>query len=79
MQCSPTECRAQSARTATSASAAETAELENLAQQSARGLRVHDGWRYFVHGWSQVIADVFDVPMPPQLVDELAALAEVVR
>jgi shikimate dehydrogenase len=49
------------------------------AQQAARGLHVHDGWRYFVHGWSQVIAEVFDVPMPPELVDELSALAEGVR
>jgi shikimate dehydrogenase len=49
------------------------------AQQSARGLRVHDGWRYFVHGWSQAVAEVFDVPMPAGLVDELADLAEGAR
>ncbi len=49
------------------------------AQQAARGLQVHDGWRYFVHGWTQAVEEVFDVPMPPALVDELAALAEEVR
>lgn len=48
-------------------------------QQAARGLRVHDGWRYFVHGWTQAVAEVFDVPMPAGLVDELADLAGRVR
>jgi shikimate dehydrogenase len=45
------------------------------AQESARGLRVEDGWRYFVHGWSQAVAEVFDVPMPPETVDELGRVA----
>ncbi len=31
------------------------------AQQEARGLVLEDGWRYFVHGWSQVVADVFEL------------------
>jgi len=25
------------------------------------GLTVHDGWVYFIHGWTRVIAEVFDV------------------
>ena len=25
---------------------------------------VEDGWTYFVHGWTQVIAEVFDVAIP---------------
>jgi shikimate dehydrogenase len=49
------------------------------AQQSRSGLQVHDGWRYFIHGWTQAIAEVFDVPMPPERVEELARLAEGVR
>jgi shikimate 5-dehydrogenase len=48
-------------------------------QRAARALRVHDGWRYFVHGWTQAVAEVFDVSMPPELVDELAEIAERVR
>lgn len=48
-------------------------------QQSNRGLVVEDGWRYFVHGWTQVIADVFDIPMPRETVDELARVAAGVR
>jgi shikimate 5-dehydrogenase len=34
------------------------------AQAAARGLRVEDGWSYFVHGWARVIAEVFDVAVP---------------
>ena len=46
-----------------------------LSQRDDRGLTVHDGWRYFVHGWSQSVAEVFDVAMPPATVDELGAIA----
>ena len=45
-------------------------------QQEARGLTVVDGWRYFIHGWTQVIGEVFDIAMTPELVDRLAAQAE---
>lgn len=34
------------------------------AQAEARGLTVADGWTYFVHGWTQVIAEVFEVDIP---------------
>jgi len=33
-------------------------------QQAARGLQVEDGWTYFIHGWTQVIAEVFGVTIP---------------
>ncbi len=49
------------------------------AQQGERRLSVHDGWRYFIHGWTQVIADVFQIPMPSATVDELAGLAAAAR
>jgi shikimate dehydrogenase len=49
------------------------------AQQADRHLVIEDGWRYFVHGWSQVIADVFNIPMPPETVTELARIASSVR
>lgn len=49
------------------------------AQEAARGLHVVDGWRYFVHGWSQVVADVFEIDLTPQIVERLAAAAESVR
>jgi shikimate 5-dehydrogenase len=50
-----------------------------LAQQQQRSLQVVDGWRYFIHGWSQVVADVFEVTLTPDLVEELARAAESVR
>ncbi len=49
------------------------------AQRDARGLEVVDGWRYFIHGWTQVIGEVFNVEMTPAVVDELAAAAEFAR
>ncbi len=33
------------------------------AQQTARGLQIEDGWVYFIHGWTQVIAEVFHRPI----------------
>jgi shikimate 5-dehydrogenase len=33
-------------------------------QQEARHLTVEDGWTYFLHGWTRVIADVFAVEIP---------------
>ncbi|MFD5214474.1 shikimate dehydrogenase [Microbacterium sp. NPDC058345] len=50
-----------------------------LAQRDARALHVVDGWRYFIHGWSQVIADVFEITLTPEIVEDLAAAAESVR
>jgi shikimate 5-dehydrogenase len=34
------------------------------AQEEKRSLQVEDGWTYFIHGWTQVIAEVFDVDIP---------------
>ena len=34
------------------------------AQQKARNLAIEDGWVYFIHGWTRVIAEVFDVDIP---------------
>ena len=49
------------------------------AQQRGRELVVEVGWRYFVHGWSQVVADVFTIPMPRETVQELADIAADIR
>lgn len=57
--------------------------LEFLAQAQAQevcgALTVVDGWQYFIHGWTQVIAEVFQVPMSAERVDRLAELASSVR
>ncbi|WP_312674863.1 shikimate dehydrogenase [Microbacterium sp.] len=49
------------------------------AQEDDRALHVVDGWRYFIHGWSQVVADVFDLDLTPATVERLAEAAESVR
>lgn len=47
-------------------------------QASQRNLTAEDGWRYFVHGWSAVVAEAFhleiDEPTLEQLADEAAAV-----
>ncbi len=34
------------------------------AQEKERSLQVVDGWTYFLHGWTQVIAEVFHIDIP---------------
>lgn len=53
--------------------------LHQAERQASRGVRVQDGWRYFIHGWSAVVADVFDLELTPELIDGLADAAAVVR
>jgi len=48
-------------------------------QAGARGLELHDGWRYFLHGWSQHIAQVYDLELAPPLFERLATAAEPLR
>lgn len=36
------------------------------AQRVRRTLRIEDGWTYFVHGWTQVIAEVFHIEIPTE-------------
>ena len=47
------------------------------AQERARALTIVDGWVYFIHGWTRVIAEVFDVEIPTQgpVFDELCRIA----
>ena len=51
------------------------------AQEQARGLQIEDGWIYFIHGWTRVIAEVFPIDIPtrgPQF-DELSRIASGTR
>ncbi len=47
------------------------------AQQREKNLRIEDGWVYFVHGWTRVIAEVFDVDIPTggPVFDEVSRIA----
>jgi len=47
------------------------------ARKDARDLNVVDGWVYFIHGWTRVIAEVLDIdiPMSGPAFDELDRIA----
>ena len=45
------------------------------AQQEKQNLHVEDGWIYFIHGWTQVISEVFKIPIEGELLDELSEIA----
>ncbi len=51
------------------------------AQSADRRLQVEDGWIYFVHGWTQVIAEVFaiDIPTSGPSFERLSELALATR
>jgi shikimate 5-dehydrogenase len=46
-------------------------------QQPSRDLQIVDGWTYFLHGWTQVIAEVFniDIPAAGPSFDRISAIA----
>lgn len=48
-------------------------------QAAARNLTVEDGWTYFLNGWVQVIAEVFDLTITPAQFAELDAAAAELR
>jgi hypothetical protein len=50
-----------------------------LNQVESRNLRVEDGWVYFLHGWSQVVAEVLDIKLTPDVFMELDKAASSVR
>ena len=51
------------------------------AEAPARALQVEDGWTYFLHGWLQVIAEIFhiDIPVSGSDFEALSEIAEVAR
>ncbi|HEV7624134.1 MAG TPA: shikimate dehydrogenase [Amnibacterium sp.] len=54
---------------------------QSRAQESAVDLTVEDGWTYFLHGWTQVIAEVFHIAIPARgpSFDRLSDLARSTR
>ncbi len=48
-------------------------------QQASRGVRVEDGWVYFVHGWTQVIAQVLHIEIDQPLFKRLSDVAAATR
>ena len=45
------------------------------AQAAQRNLTIEDGWNYFLHGWTQVIAEVFQIELTDVMFKQLAAAA----
>jgi shikimate 5-dehydrogenase len=46
-----------------------------LAQKDKKNLHVEDGWIYFLHGWTQVIGEVFDIDIRGELFERVAQIA----
>jgi shikimate 5-dehydrogenase len=51
------------------------------ANQADRRLTIEDGWIYFIHGWTRVIAEVFhvDIPTSGPVFDDLCRIAQSIR
>lgn len=45
------------------------------AQAAEKHLHVEDGWKYFIYGWTQVISEVFDMPIEGATLNELDRIA----
>jgi shikimate 5-dehydrogenase len=52
--------------------------LDQARAQAARGVRPVDGWFYFLHGWTRVMAQVFDITIPTSGA-EFDALSRIAR
>jgi len=50
-------------------------------QKEKRNLKIEDGWVYFIHGWTRVIAEVLhiDIPTEGKEFDQLSDIARVAR
>lgn len=48
-------------------------------QADERNLAIEDGWVYFLHGWTQVIAEVFQIDLTPDLFAQLDEAASALR
>ena len=46
------------------------------AQAAQRNLTIEDGWNYFLYGWTQVIAEVFEIELTDAMFKQLAAAAQ---
>ena len=45
------------------------------AQKEAKNLYIEDGWIYFIHGWTQVVSEVFHVSIEGEVLDQMSELA----
>ncbi|MBZ4645443.1 MAG: hypothetical protein PWR27_1672 [Petroclostridium sp.] len=50
-----------------------------LRQKDSKNLHVEDGWIYFIHGWTQVISEVFHIDIKGELFDKCEKIANEMR
>lgn len=50
-----------------------------LEQKDKKNLYVEDGWIYFIHGWTQVIAEVFHIEIKGEVFNTLERIANQIR
>lgn len=46
------------------------------AQAKEKGLYVENGWTYFIHGWTQVMEEVFHIRFSPSTISRLSEIAK---
>ena len=46
------------------------------AQSKEKRLHVEGGWTYFIHGWTQVISEVFHIPIEGETLEKLSEIAK---
>ena len=46
------------------------------AQQAEKNLVIEDGWIYFIHGWTQVVSEVFHTPIEGEVLQHLSDIAK---
>ena len=46
------------------------------AQKEENCLHVEDGWIYFIHGWTQVVSEVFHIEIKGELLERLSEIAK---
>lgn len=47
-----------------------------LAQKEKKNLKIEDGWIYFLHGWTQVIAQVFHIEIGKELFQRIEEISQ---
>ena len=45
-------------------------------QRTEKHLYVEDGWNYFIYGWTQVISEVFHLPIDGEMLEKLSEAAK---
>ena len=50
-----------------------------LRQKDSQGLHVEDGWIYFIHGWTQVVSEVFHIDITGPVFDRIEQLSNEMR